>query len=113
VPDLTSTLQKYLSSVEHLIPEEQYGVTKALVADFGRPGGEGEFLQEKLREVAEMRDNWVGLPAWWSPVVMFGGQQPGVINNTFIVFSFVSSCYYLLLGIILMPLKTSFSNHVK
>nr|AUN27677.1 choline O-acetyltransferase [Lineus ruber] len=79
VPDLASTLQKYLASVEHLIPEEQYGVTKALVADFGRPGGEGQFLQEKLQEVAEIRDNWAY--NWWLEDMYMNVKLPLPCNS--------------------------------
>ena len=33
--------------------------TKALAAEFGRPGGEGEKLQKLLEKRAEGKDNWV------------------------------------------------------
>lgn len=42
-----------------VVSEEQYNKTEVLVADFGKQGGEGDFLQQKLKEYAERKDNWV------------------------------------------------------
>ena len=59
VPDLKFTCQNYLLSAQPIISEEQYDVTKSIVDKFVEPGGEGEKLQEKLKEFADTVDNWV------------------------------------------------------
>lgn len=38
---------------------DQFKATKAVVAEFGKEGGQGEELQRRLVERAETRDSWV------------------------------------------------------
>lgn len=59
VPDLRHTLDSYLRSVTHLVPETQLLKTKAMVETFGRHGGVGERLQKLLLEKREKTENWV------------------------------------------------------
>ena len=54
---LSLLLQPLLSPVE-------LEKTKAAVTEFGRRGGDGEKLQEKLLERAKTHDNWVGSFVW-------------------------------------------------
>uniref|UniRef100_A0A8K9UE29 Choline O-acetyltransferase n=1 Tax=Oncorhynchus mykiss TaxID=8022 RepID=A0A8K9UE29_ONCMY len=49
----------YLTSIKHLVKEEQYQKTKSIVEKFGEPGGTGELLQEKLLEKSINTHNWV------------------------------------------------------
>uniref|UniRef100_A0A8C7TZD7 Choline O-acetyltransferase n=1 Tax=Oncorhynchus mykiss TaxID=8022 RepID=A0A8C7TZD7_ONCMY len=49
----------YLNCMKHLVKEEQYQKTKAIVVKFGEPGGTGELLQKKLLERSEKTYNWV------------------------------------------------------
>uniref|UniRef100_A0A8C7JPI0 Choline O-acetyltransferase n=1 Tax=Oncorhynchus kisutch TaxID=8019 RepID=A0A8C7JPI0_ONCKI len=49
----------YLTSIKHLVKEEQYQKTKSIVGKFGEPGGTGELLQEKLLEKSINTHNWV------------------------------------------------------
>lgn len=60
VPKLQDTLQKYLRSVKAIVPEDQYNATRKIVEEFGKPGGLGEELTQKLKERAKCHDNWVG-----------------------------------------------------
>uniref|UniRef100_A0A8C2AQD0 Choline O-acetyltransferase n=1 Tax=Cyprinus carpio TaxID=7962 RepID=A0A8C2AQD0_CYPCA len=89
VPPLQQTLDMYLKCMSHLIPEEQFKKTKAIVEKFGAPGGMGEFLQKKLVERSEHKANWVydywledmylsnrlALPVNSSPVMVFPKQN--------------------------------------
>jgi len=59
VPPLQQTLDTYLKCMSHLIPEEQFHKTKAIVEKFGAPGGIGQFLQKKLMERSDHKANWV------------------------------------------------------
>lgn len=59
VPDLRHTLDAYLRSVKHLVPETQFLKTKAIVETFGKHGGVGERLQKLLLEKREKTENWV------------------------------------------------------
>uniref|UniRef100_UPI003AAEC557 choline O-acetyltransferase-like n=1 Tax=Centroberyx gerrardi TaxID=166262 RepID=UPI003AAEC557 len=88
VPPLKQTLDLYLKCVQHLVKEEQFKRTKAIVEKFGAPGGAGEFLQKKLQERRDKTTNWVydywledmylnnrlALPVNSSPVMVFPKQ---------------------------------------
>lgn len=56
---MQQTLDMYLKCMSHLIPEEQFRKTKAIVEKFGAPGGTGEILQKKLLERSNLKANWV------------------------------------------------------
>ena len=66
VPDLKCTLDTYLTIMKSVLTDEEYNRTKLIVEDFGKPGGKGEMLQEKLRKVAESKDNWVITMRTWT-----------------------------------------------
>ncbi|KAM6898211.1 choline O-acetyltransferase b [Lycodopsis pacificus] len=88
VPPLKQTLDTYLKCVQHLVKEEQFKKTKAIVEKFGAPGGVGEVLQKKLLERRDKTTNWVydywledmylnnrlALPVNSSPVMVFPKQ---------------------------------------
>ncbi|XP_070783465.1 choline O-acetyltransferase-like isoform X1 [Enoplosus armatus] len=88
VPPLKQTLNTYLKCVQHLVKEEQFKKTKAIVEKFGAPGGVGEVLQKKLLERRDKTTNWVydywledmylnnrlALPVNSSPVMVFPQQ---------------------------------------
>ena len=45
--------------LQPLLTEEELAETRRQVEEFGRPGGVGETLQEKLLERAASTENWV------------------------------------------------------
>ena len=53
VPELQRALAMYISSIEPLTTKEELEYTKSVVADFGKPGGEGVKLHKLLQERAE------------------------------------------------------------
>ncbi|KAK0142133.1 Choline O-acetyltransferase [Merluccius polli] len=59
LPPLKQTLEMYLKCVQHLVGQEQFKKTKAIVEKFGAPGGTGEALQKKLLERRESTTNWI------------------------------------------------------
>ncbi|XP_004388024.1 choline O-acetyltransferase [Trichechus manatus latirostris] len=89
VPPLQQTLATYLHCVQHLVPEEQFRKSQAIVQRFGDPGGLGEALQQKLLERREKTANWVSeywlndmylnnrlaLPVNSSPALIFARQH--------------------------------------
>ncbi|XP_069914209.1 choline O-acetyltransferase isoform X2 [Oryctolagus cuniculus] len=89
VPPLQQTLATYLQCMRHLVPEEQFRKSQAIVQRFGAPGGLGETLQQKLLERQQETDNWVSeywlndmylnnrlaLPVNSSPAVIFAQQH--------------------------------------
>ncbi|XP_042552426.1 choline O-acetyltransferase [Dipodomys spectabilis] len=89
VPPLQQTLATYLQCMQHLVPEEQFLKSQAIVQRFGTPGGLGETLQKKLLERQEKTANWVSeywlndmylnnrlaLPVNSSPAVIFARQH--------------------------------------
>ncbi|XP_063262576.1 choline O-acetyltransferase [Prinia subflava] len=95
VPPLQQTLRMYLQSMKHLVPEEQFKKTKAIVEKFGIPGGLGESLQQMLEERSEKTTNWVfnywledmylnnrlALPINSSPAIIFARQHFKDVND--------------------------------
>ncbi|NWU04338.1 CLAT acetyltransferase, partial [Urocynchramus pylzowi] len=89
VPPLQQTLHMYLQCMKHLVPEEQFKKTKAIVEKFGVAGGLGESLQQMLEERSEKTINWVfnywlddmylnnrlALPVNSSPAIIFARQN--------------------------------------
>ncbi|XP_058155608.1 choline O-acetyltransferase [Dasypus novemcinctus] len=89
VPPLQQTLATYLRCMRHLVSDEQFQRSQAIVQRFGAPGGLGEALQRKLLERREKTANWVAeywlndmylnnrlaLPVNSSPAVIFGRQH--------------------------------------
>ncbi|XP_006897790.1 PREDICTED: choline O-acetyltransferase [Elephantulus edwardii] len=89
VPPLQQTLTTYLQCMGHLVPEEQFQKSQAIVKQFGAPGGLGEALQQKLLERQEKTANWVSeywlndmylnnrlaLPVNSSPALIFARQH--------------------------------------
>ena len=49
----------YISVPQPLLTEEELAETRRQVEEFGRPGGVGETLQQKLLERAASRESWV------------------------------------------------------
>ena len=49
----------FLIHLQPLVSKVELEQTKALAAEFGRPGGVGEKLQKLLEKRAEEKDNWV------------------------------------------------------
>ncbi|XP_021391816.1 choline O-acetyltransferase [Lonchura striata] len=95
VPPLQQTLHMYLQCMKHLVPEEQFKKTKAIVEKFGIAGGLGESLQQMLEERSEKTINWVfnywlddmylnnrlALPVNSSPAITFAPQHFKDIND--------------------------------
>ncbi|XP_041330927.1 choline O-acetyltransferase [Pyrgilauda ruficollis] len=95
VPPLQQTLHMYLQCMKHLVPEEQFKKTKAIVEKFGIAGGLGESLQQMLEERSEKTINWVfnywlddmylnnrlALPVNSSPAIIFARQYFKDIND--------------------------------
>ena len=59
VPELSRTLSKYLDTMEAVMRVEDFERMRSIVQKFGAEGGEGEKLQEMLKEFAENQDCWV------------------------------------------------------
>ena len=66
VPNLAQSLEKYVSAVTPIVSAEELARTRKLAAEFSRPGGVGETLQEKLLSRAKVTDNWVCVRHWVS-----------------------------------------------
>ncbi|XP_038600079.1 choline O-acetyltransferase [Tachyglossus aculeatus] len=95
VPPLQKTLATYLRCMRHLVTEEQFRKSKAIVERFGAPGGLGESLQQKLLDRREKMANWVSeywlddmylhnrlaLPVNSSPAVIFARQPFQDVND--------------------------------
>ena len=59
VPELESSLKKYLRCLMPIVTEREYEKVEKLVEDLLKPSGEGYFLQKLLHEFSNEKDNWV------------------------------------------------------
>ncbi|XP_030610106.1 choline O-acetyltransferase b [Archocentrus centrarchus] len=80
VPPLRQTLDTYLKCVQHLVKEEQFKKTKAIVEKFGAPGGVGEVLQKKLLERRDKMTNWVY--DYWLEDMYLNNRLPLPVNSS-------------------------------
>ncbi|KAL2083572.1 hypothetical protein ACEWY4_021345 [Coilia grayii] len=80
VPDLQHTLKMYLKSMKHLVPEEKFKKTKAIVEKFGAPGGLGEMLQQNLQQRSESKTNWVY--DYWLDDMYLNNRQALPVNSS-------------------------------
>lgn len=78
VPSLEETSKRYLKSVHPLLSSSEYESTSKAVADFVKPGGQGETLQERL--LARQKDpkirNWI--LDWWNDAAYLAYRDPVV-----------------------------------
>ncbi|KAI9763334.1 MAG: Carnitine O-acetyltransferase mitochondrial [Geoglossum simile] len=78
VPTLQETAARYLKSVHPLLNKTEFENTQKAVAEFIRPGGDGEALQKRL--VARREDpkikNWV--IQWWNDAAYLTYRDPVV-----------------------------------
>lgn len=79
VPELNSTLDKYLNLVRPIVNDEQYEKTKKIVTEFRAEAGIGEKLQKLLIEFAESKDNWCY--DWWLDEMYMKVQLPLPVNS--------------------------------
>lgn len=78
VPTLEETGRRYLKSVHPLLSKTEYENTQKAVAEFVRPGGEGEPLQKRLlaRREDPKHKNW--LHEWWNDAAYLSYRDPVV-----------------------------------
>lgn len=63
VPQLNSSLSKYLNAVKPFLNEVEYENTRKVASDFVKQDGIGEHLQRLLVERSKTTENW--LSKWW------------------------------------------------
>ncbi|XP_033887684.1 choline O-acetyltransferase isoform X1 [Acipenser ruthenus] len=80
VPPLQKTTDMYLKCMKHLVTEEEFKRTKAIVEKFRAPGGTGEFLQQKLLEKREKTENWVY--DYWVEDMYLNNRLPLPVNSS-------------------------------
>ncbi|PRP84915.1 choline/carnitine O-acetyltransferase [Planoprotostelium fungivorum] len=86
VPDLRSTMTKYLKTVRPLLTDDEYKTTQEHVREF-LENGDGERLQKLLmeRDSAEpQHTSW--LEGWWDDAYLFGRDSITINVNYFFVF---------------------------
>ncbi|XP_041427094.1 choline O-acetyltransferase [Xenopus laevis] len=80
VPPLKQTMDMYLRCMKHLVTEEQYKKSKAIVDTFVMPGGVGETLQQKLLERRENMENWIH--QYWLDDMYLNNRLPLPVNSS-------------------------------
>jgi len=87
IPSLVETSTKYLGSLLPIATPAEFNATKAIVADFIKPGGLGETLQERL-EARDAREPASWLQEWWFQMAYLSWPDPIMVNsNWFILFT--------------------------
>lgn len=91
VPSLEETGRRYLKSVHPLLSESEFEHTKKAVAEFVRPGGPGELLQQRLlaRAADPKHKNW--LTEWWNYAAYLGYRDP-VVPYVSYFYSYKDDC---------------------
>ncbi|XP_071836371.1 carnitine O-acetyltransferase-like isoform X3 [Apostichopus japonicus] len=77
VPPLKQTLEKYLLQYKPHVSQEEYERTKQVVLEFGKHGGVGELLQNKLEQRKEETENWCY--DWWTKYFL-AKREPNVLT---------------------------------
>ncbi|KAK5871236.1 hypothetical protein PBY51_004128 [Eleginops maclovinus] len=73
VPPLKQTFEKYLTTLEPIVSEEELEHTRQLVKEF-LEGGVGDRLQKSLERRARKTDNW--LSEWWMQSAYLDCRMP-------------------------------------
>ncbi|XP_023220921.1 choline O-acetyltransferase-like isoform X2 [Centruroides sculpturatus] len=84
IPELSHTLQRFLEGIKTIVTEEEYKEAENLVKEFQNPGGEGEKLQNFLKEYAEKNDDY--LTRVWTEEMYLNNRLPlPIYTNPFIL----------------------------
>ncbi|XP_072038688.1 choline O-acetyltransferase-like [Amphiura filiformis] len=79
IPPLHQSLENYLRSLIPIVTPEQFENTRKIIEDFGKPGGRGEYLQNKLLAYAATESNWSY--RWWLDDMYLKIRLPLPINS--------------------------------
>ncbi|XP_055875750.1 choline O-acetyltransferase-like isoform X3 [Biomphalaria glabrata] len=79
VPDLHSTMEKYLNFIKTVVAPQDYAKTKYTVDEFIKPDGTGQILQEYLLKRQQCTDNWA--TEWWLNDMYLNVRLPVLINS--------------------------------
>ena len=88
VPLLQQSLSKYLLAVRCLVEDNDFNKTKRIAEEFGKEGGIGEMLQERLIERSRVNVNWVGIWIFRQEATMkkysifFNNKLMGILTNS-------------------------------
>ncbi|KAJ1649399.1 hypothetical protein IWQ61_009505, partial [Dispira simplex] len=84
VPSLRDTASRYLESLKPLVTKKQWEKSAALVKDFIKPNGQGEYLQSLLESYARTQPtSW--LETWWLNGAYLTWREPLVINSNYFI----------------------------
>ncbi|KAG0238321.1 hypothetical protein BGW42_005554 [Actinomortierella wolfii] len=85
VPTLQETLKKYLQTIEPFLTAQELEHNKKLAADFIRPGGLGEKLQQRLLDVDRAApNNWLD-DTWWIQKAYHEWREPLLVNSNWYI----------------------------
>ena len=82
IPTLEESCARYLRAAQPLQSSADHAKTKQVVADFCKPGGEGELLQEELKRTdASLPAQSSYVESLWYRLAYLGGRDPVTISS--------------------------------
>jgi hypothetical protein len=82
IPTLEESCARYLRAAQPLQSSADHAKTKQVVADFCKPGGEGELLQEQLKRTdASLPTQSSYVESLWYRLAYLGGRDPVTIGS--------------------------------
>lgn len=83
VPDLATTMARWLRSTRPLLTDDEYASTERMAKEFARPGGVGEELDRRLRARAEEKADSSWILDWWNEFAYLRVRCPLPINVSY------------------------------
>ena len=82
IPTLEESCARYLRAAQPLQSSADHAKTKQVVADFCKPGGEGELLQKELKRTdASLPAQSSYVESLWYRLAYLGGRDPVTIGS--------------------------------
>jgi len=87
IPELNATLKKYLRSCRPVLTPTEYAETVKAVKEFGKEGGMGQILQQRLlqhekalsNERGYLKGSWI--EKWWLEMAYLAWREPLIIYS--------------------------------
>lgn len=114
VPNLSTTAEKYLRSLQPILNNVEFERTEKIVKEFVSENGMGPKLQKELVKRYEITDNWMS--QWWLNSAYLGYRAPVIVNSspgTVSVLPSINEKSYIFYAAVLVDAILQYHNMVK